>query len=190
MTDESELIDGVLSGDEDAFRRIYRSQTPRLYRLALGLVGGRDADAQDLVQEAWLRAVRGLEGFERRSSLRSWLSAIVARCAAERHRRSRRRPGDQSAGTGAVDHLDGRSAPDGMVGVDGALRTARRLDLERAFERLPFGFRAVLILHDVEGFRHREIGDLLGISDGTSKSQLSRARRRMRDLLGEDYADQ
>lgn len=175
MTDESELIDRIQRGDEEAFRHAYRSYTPGLYRTALALVGGRDADAQDVVQEAWLRAVRGLKGFERRSSLRSWLSTIVGRCAAERHRRGR---------------LECEGGAEPSDGIDRALGSARRMDLERAFERLPFGYRAALILHDVEGFRHREIADLLGISDGTSKSQLSRARQRMRELLGEDYVEE
>ena len=167
---EKELIVGVIGGDEAAFRPLYDAHTPALYRLALRLTGGHDADAQDLVQETWVRAVRGLGRFAGRSALRTWLSAITARCAAEQYRRGRRE----------TDGLDEEGV------VDGGSDPVRRVALERALASLPFGFRSVLILHDVEGFRHREIAEMLGISDGTSKSQLARARRRMRELLGDD----
>lgn len=165
-------MDSVLDGDEEAFRQLYRAHAERLFRHALRLTGGVDADAEDVVQEAWHRAVAGLEGFEGRSSLATWLAAIVTRCALERYR-AERRTADMEAPEMPVEAGDGRASG--------------RLDLERAFEKLPPGFRAVLVLHDVEGYRHTDIADLMGIAEGTSKSQLSRARARMRELLGEDY---
>lgn len=171
--EEARVIDGVLAGHEEAFRELYRIHARRLYLLALRLTRGRDADAEDVVQEAWRRAVGSLGRFERRSSLRTWLSSIVVRCALERNRANGRGP-DRSAAEPAV------------TGPERA--TFRRLDLERAFERLPEGFRTVLVLHDVQGYRHSDIADLLEITEGTSKSQLSRARARMRELLGDDYA--
>lgn len=175
MTDEEEgrLLDRVLEGDEDAFRTLYRLHTPSLWHLALRLTGGREADAEDVLQESWSRCITGLSRFQRRSSLRTWLTVIAARCASERYRRENREAADTGSGA-AVDRAQGDPAG--------------RIDLERAFAALPFGFRSVLVLHDVEGFRHREIAEMLGISPGTSKSQLSRARRRMRSVLGEDYA--
>ncbi len=169
LSEEARLVGRVLDGDEAAFRKMYRAHVDRLYRLALRLTGGNDADAEDVVQEAWRRAVRGLGGFEGRSSLATWLSAIVTRCALEKHRADG--PGVQAPGPR----------------LEAAPREHTVLDLERAFERLPPGFRAVLVLHDLEGYRHRDIAELLGCSEGTSKSQLSRARARMRELLGEDY---
>jgi RNA polymerase sigma-70 factor (ECF subfamily) len=136
------------------------------------LTGGLDADAEDVAQEAWRRAIRGLTEFEGRSSLATWLTSIVTRCALERRRASRSTtdtdPGDVP--------VPPRQA-----------KTSSRLDLERAFAGLPAGFRTVLVLHDLEGYRHADIAELLGVSEGTSKSQLSRARARMRELLGEDY---
>lgn len=171
-TSEAALVDRVLAGDEDGFRALYRAHATRLYRHALRLTGGDDADAEDVVQEAWRRAIRGLAGFEGRSSLATWLSSIVTRCALERYRRDRR--------------ITEGGVPDVSAAADDGSASSR-LDLERAFERLAPGFRAVLVLHDLEGYRHADIADLLGVSEGTSKSQLSRARARMRELLGEDY---
>lgn len=173
--DEARLIAGVIGGREDAFRELYLAHGPRLYLLALRMTCGVDADAEDVVQEAWQRAVRGLEGFEGRSSLRTWLSGIVVRCALEKHRADGRTP-DWLPVERPVGEEE-RGAP-------------TRVDLERAFEQLPEGFRTVLVLHDLEGYRHTDIAELLGVSEGTSKSQLSRARGRMRELLGEDYARQ
>lgn len=170
--DEARLIERTLRGDEEAFRSLYGAHEARLFRLALRMSGGVDADAEDVVQEAWRRAIRGLADFERRSSLGTWLSSIVVRCALERYRADRR-PLETSV----------TEVPVGS----GEPATSSRLDLERAFERLPPGFRAVLVLHDLEGYRHADIASLLGVSEGTSKSQLSRARARMRELLGESY---
>ena len=114
-----------------------------------------------------------LAGFEFRSSFRTWITGIAVRCALE----SLRRPG----------RLDAEY-------VEGLQRTqpappdaSQRIDLERAFERLPPGYRVVLVLHDVEGYTHDEIGESLGIASGTSKSQLSRARAWLRSALGSEY---
>ena len=171
---DADLISRIRRGEERAFRALYRQHTSSLYRLALRMCGGSDADAQDAVQECWRRAIRGLEGFEQRSSLRTWLSSILVRCALEARRGAQHTP---------------QSLPDNLPTANGkgSAATAGRLDLERAFEALPPGFRAVLILHDVQGYRHADIARLLGVTTGTSKSQLSRARARMRQALGEDY---
>jgi RNA polymerase sigma-70 factor (ECF subfamily) len=171
--EEARLIAGVIGGREDAFREMYRAYGPRLYLLALRMTCGVDADAEDVVQEGWQRAVRGLEGFEGRSSLRTWLASIVVRCALEKYRADGPTPDCHS--------------PECPVGNE-EHEASSRVDLERAFEQLPEGFRTVLVLHDLEGYRHTDIAELLGVSEGTSKSQLSRARGRMRELLGEDYA--
>lgn len=170
--DEGRLIDRALRGDERAFRDLYGEHSARLFRLALRMTRGVDADAEDVLQEAWRRALEGLAGFERRSSLATWLSAIVVRCALEKHRADRW-------------VVEGPSSEVPVGSGEGS--ASSRLDLERAFERLPSGFRAVLVLHDLEGYRHADIAELLGVAEGTSKSQLSRARARMRELLGESY---
>ena len=165
--DLAELV--IQQGDEGAFRLLYRRHTPSMYRFVLRLVGGNAQEAEDVVQETWLRAARGLEGFQWRSALRSWLTGIALNRVREMARKQKR----------SLVEVD----------VDWELPTVardpgHRIDLERALELLPPGFRTVLVLHDVEGFTHQEIGERLGITDGTSKSQLHGARKAMRRLLG------
>ncbi len=143
-----------------------------MFRHALRLMGGRSDAAQDVAQEAWTRAIRGLPAFEGRSSLGTWLRMIVARCALERIR---------------ADERIGAAPPDDAEVPEPPNDAAASVDLERAFEALPTGFRTVLVLHDVEGYTHEEIGALLGVAEGTSKSQLSRARKWLRRALGAGY---
>jgi RNA polymerase sigma-70 factor (ECF subfamily) len=170
---ESALIEAALAGDERAFRSMYRAETPAMYRLALRMTGGSSSAAEDVVQEAWGRALRALAAFERRATLRTWLSRIVARCALERVRWEQRA---------------GETLPDPEHLADARPRgREERIDLERAFRALPDGYRAVLVLHDIEGYTHEDIGALLGVSTGTSKSQLSRGRAWLRQALGQDY---
>jgi RNA polymerase sigma-70 factor (ECF subfamily) len=168
------LVDRVRAGDEAAFRQLYRAHAGPLYRLALRMCGGREQTAEDAVQEAWSRAVARLDRFDGRGSVRSWLNGFVVRCALERGRWERRGGED-------LPNEDAWPAPSRD-------RPAERLDLERAFEALPPGYRAVLVLHDIEGYTHEDIARLIGVSPGTSKSQLSRGRAWMRRALGHDYA--
>jgi RNA polymerase sigma-70 factor (ECF subfamily) len=160
----------VLRGDESAFRALYRRHTPRLRRLIARLVGGVNADADDAVQEAWMRAVRGLGQFRRESSFSTWIGSIAIRVCHETFRRQKRWS------------FEGGELPDTLASAP--VHVHDRLDLESAMARLPEGYRAVLVLHDVEGFTHGEIAAQLGIAEGTSKSALSRARRAVRRHLG------
>jgi RNA polymerase sigma-70 factor, ECF subfamily len=155
-------------GDEMAFRILFRRHTPPLHRFVLRLAGGDGSDAEDVVQEVWLAAMKGLGRFKWESSLRTWLRAIALNIW---RNRMRRREPDWLA-------LDDAQLPSRAV-----TPSYDTLDLERALTLLPAGYRAVLLLHDREGFTHDEIGRALGISAGTSKSQLSSARSRMRALL-------
>ncbi len=158
----------VADRDETAFRALYQRHSPFLYRFLLRWNGGRTAAAEEGVQETWIRAVRGLPEFEGRSSLKTWLAGIAIRWSREEARRSGRDgPWPREA--------DAAAAPAGSED--------ERLDLERAVAELPPGYREALILHDVEGYTHAEAAELLGVDEGTSKSQLSRARRALRDRL-------
>lgn len=171
MSEDRELADAVArTGDETAFRTLYRRHTPGLYRFALRLGGGDRSWAEEVVQRTWIRAVEGLSAFAWRSSLSSWLGGIAVNCARELWREVRTR------GETALD--DGHDEL--SAAVPRILAAEERVDLERAIERLPAGYREVFVLHDVEGYTHEEIGGLLGIETGTSKSQLSRARQRLR----------
>lgn len=169
---DRELVERFLRDRrEDAFRTLYRLHTPRLYLLARRMLGRRHSEAEDVVQETWIRAAERLQDFEWRSSLSTWLGGIAINCSRETLRRLARR--NESA-PGNVEE----GKPAGKVPSPGAA-----LDLENAIARLPDGFREVLVLHDVEGFTHKEIARLLNIEPGTSKSQLSRARGKLRSLL-------
>lgn len=173
MTEEltdRELADRVVRvGDEAAFRLLYRRHSPSVYQFVLRLVGGDVVEAEDILQEAWLRASRNLARFRWESAFRSWLTGIALNRVREMARKKKR----------SLVEVDSEWEPAGAVQDPG-----QRIDLERALELLPPGFRTVLVLHDVEGFTHQEIGARLGITDGTSKSQLHGARRAMRRLLG------
>jgi len=156
-------------GEECAFRELYRRHTPRLYRLALRLLGGDAHAAEDAVQETWMRAVRGLDRFRGEAALSTWLHSIgihVAQDALRRRRRSREDLWEETFDPPAP-----------------ALPIGDRIDLERAIALLPDGYRLALVLHDVEGMTHEDIAAQNGVSVGTSKSQLHRARRALRVLL-------
>ena len=167
--DDRDLVSHFLrTRDESSFRTLYRRHTPKIYLLALRLVGGNQHDAEDAVQEAWIQAVRNLSAFRWESSLRTWLCGITIRCS--RKLISKRYPTQPFESEPVIpDRKD-------------------RLNLESLISRLPAGYREVLVLHDVEGFTHEEIGRLLEIKQGTSKSQLFHARRLLRTWLGFDRA--
>ncbi|HSM61160.1 MAG TPA: RNA polymerase sigma factor [Longimicrobiales bacterium] len=156
------------TGDERAFRTLYRRHTPALYPFVLRLLGGSEADADDVVQDTWMRAVRGLARFRWDASFRTWLLGIGLNRAREVLRRRARHDG---------------VAPMKRELPTAPVRTEDRMDLERAIAALPEGYRTVLLLHDVEGFTHPEISERLEIAVGTSRSQLFHARRALRGLL-------
>lgn len=165
--------------DERAFRALYRRHTPNLYRLALRLAGGAEVDAQDIIQDMWLRASRVLPDFEWKSSLRTWLTGILINCARELERSRKRRREEELPG-GETD------GPIGTHAFRRAASTAGLTEIEQLILRLPDGCRHVLTLHDIEGYTHEEIGELLEISAGTSKSQLHYAREILRSALQEE----
>jgi len=169
--DRSLVARFLATRDEEAFRWLYRRHAAALWALALRLLGGDAAGAEEAVQEAWTRAVEGLAGFRGESRLRTWLLGIVVHCCRERRRDRPTEPLPDPGGTAPPLHA--------LAGGD-----ADRLELERALARLAGGFREVLLLHDVVGFTHDEIAARLGIEPGTSKSQLSRARAALRAILG------
>lgn len=168
------LAERCREGDAGAFEELYRSQSPRLFGLACRMVGR--ADAEDLLQEIFLTAHRKLTLYKGESSLGTWLFRLATNICLD-HLRSR---GARFAHV--TDELD--EAPEASPVQSGAvLGVVDRIDLERALASLPTGCRSVFVLHDVEGLEHKEIGELLGISDGTSKSQLHKARMRLRRSL-------
>ena len=164
------MLKAFLEGDARAFNELYDLHTPAVYQFALRLAGGREWDAEEIVQECWMRAAMRMDHFEWRSTFRTWLMGFAVNCARELS--SRDRSGDRDAGLRY-------SSPDDHVPPV----PADAIDLEGAVASLPEEFRWVIVMHDVEGFTHAEIAVALSISEGTSKSRLSRARQRLRAML-------
>lgn len=154
---------------EKAFRELYRRHAPRLYRLVSRLRGVERRDAEDVLQETWLRAARALPAFRFESRLHSWLTGIALNVCRELDRAARASPAAAAPSLAVAEP----AAPPRAGRID-------RMDLELAIASLPAGYREVLLLHDLEGYTHREIGALLSIDEGTSKSQLARARAALR----------
>lgn len=155
--------------DEHAFRVLYQRHAPVLYQLALRLVGWNTQEAEEIVQDTWLRAVEALAEFRWESGFRTWLSGILINRSRELYRARKK-----EQHTNINDELAAEVA---------VTENFEHLDLEQAIAALPNGYRQVLVLHDIEGYTHEEIGRLLEIEAGTSKSQLSHARRAMRNSL-------
>ena len=165
------LVDEFLATrSEQAFRRLYRRHASAVYALLLRLTAGDVTRAEDCLQDAWLRAIAGLDRFAWRSTLRTWIRGIAINCWREGWREDRRAPLRLVEGDEPAPDLPDVSPLDVIA-------------LERAVAALPDGYRAVLVLHDVEGFTHEEIAEALGIVPGTSKSQLARARAAVRRSL-------
>ena len=159
----------LLRGDESAFRELYARHTPRLFQFVLRIVGGAEHDAEDVVQETWIRATEALDGFRWEAAFGTWLTGIGLNVARGLLRRQ---------GRWELPMDDGTPEPWRPPAPHG-----ERIDVERALAMMPAGYRTVLLLHDVEGYTHEEIGERLGIASGTSKSQLSHARKALRRLL-------
>jgi RNA polymerase sigma-70 factor, ECF subfamily len=167
---DDDLIERARQGDSEAMGQLYERHAARVYAIVRRLAGD-DATAEDLAQEAWMRVFRALPSFRGEARFTTWLHRVAVNAALHGQRTSRRRgllsfPGAQ------LPEMPGR--PD---------QPLLRLQLERAIDRLPGGMRRVLVLHDVEGYKHEEIAEMLGISAGTCKSQLFKARAKLRELL-------
>ncbi|HXW05402.1 MAG TPA: RNA polymerase sigma factor [Vicinamibacterales bacterium] len=175
---ELALVERCRQGDLGAFEEIYRAHAGRLFSVACRLVGN-PADAEDLLQEIFLSAHRKLETFRGDAALGTWLYRLATNLCLDY---LRSRAGRSSQMTGYLDDEIGLydAATSGL-----AERAVTRMDLERALGRLPDGCRAAFVLHDIEGLEHREVAEVLGIAEGTSKSQVHKARLRLRTLLSE-----
>jgi RNA polymerase sigma-70 factor (ECF subfamily) len=143
------------------------------------------SDAEDVTQEVFMQLFRKIDTFRGESAFATWLHRLTVNVVLMRLRKKSRV--ESSIGEG--DELDEPSAhsPEKLLDPGTTpIGAIDRMDLERAMARLPLGFSQVFSLHDVEGYAHAEIARMLGISEGTSKSQLHKARRRLRDLLRAD----
>ena len=181
---EAEIIRRAHNGDSDAFELIYRKHSRRLYGLCMRMVGNA-AEAEDLTQEAFLVVFRRIHTFRYESALSTWLYRVAVNVVLM-HLRKKSPPMLPIEPIAESDEDAVRPPID--VGVTDPLLAGSidRVTLGNCIKQLPAGYKAVFILHDIEGYDHRQIGKMLGRTEGNSKSQLHKARMRLRELLHED----
>ncbi|MBI3448207.1 MAG: RNA polymerase sigma factor [Acidobacteria bacterium] len=172
LAEERDLVRRALGGDSAAFESLYRENVGRIHSLCSRMSGDRSR-ADDLTQEVFIRAYRQLGTFRGESRLGSWLHRMAVNVVLG-DERSRARRFDLSRGAADADGLADPVSGRGREGTP---------DLERAIAALPAGAREVLVLHDIEGYRHEEIGEMTGRSAGTCRAQLHRARQLLREAL-------
>ena len=185
---EATAIRHAQAGDSAAFEFLYQLHSRRVYALCLRMVSN-PADAEDLAQEAFLQLFRKISTFRGESAFSTWLHRMTVNVVLMRLRK-KSLPTDSLEET--IDPDAENSAPKRDVGapdlrLSGAVD---RVNLERSIEKLPPGYRTVFVLHDVQGYEHNEIAGIMGCSVGNSKSQLHKARTRLRELLQEEIRDQ
>lgn len=202
--EDRELARSVAAGDEDAFRRIVARYDRGLQRMARIYVGA--AHVEDVVQETWIAVLRGIDGFEARSSLRTWVFGILVRIARRRAEREGRtipfapagHGGDNYTGAVDIERLHHPELGTGYWPVEPAFSRDPELDLlareareviTRAVAALPGARREVITLRDLEGWSATEVCELLGISDVNQRTLLHRARVAVRSTL-EEYLDE
>jgi RNA polymerase sigma-70 factor, ECF subfamily len=168
-----DLIASCQKGDVEAFETLYRQHAARLYTLACRMAGSPE-DGEDLLQEIFLQAYRKLGSFKGDSAVGTWLYRLALNHCLD-YVRSK-----QAKMSKLTETLDAETSFEPTARRETPIA---RLDLERAVERLPEGCREAFVLHDVEGFDHKEVGRLLGIAEGTSKSQVFKARMKLRASL-------
>ncbi len=167
----------LLHRDEASFRALYQRHTSVLFAVALRLLQGSQEDTEEVIQETWTCAAEKLGAFRWESALQTWLVSIAVNCA---RNRIRQRVARSTIELGEVAELPATKP---------IKRDIDPIDMERAIDALPDGYRQVLVLHDVHGHTHDEVANMLGISQGTSKSQLARARRSLRRCLNRSGDD-
>jgi RNA polymerase sigma-70 factor (ECF subfamily) len=180
---EAEAIRRAQEGDAAAFERIFRLHGRRVYSLCLRMVGNT-AEAEELAQEAFLQLFRKIQTFRGDSAFSTWLHRLAVNVVLMRLRKK----------TLAQTSLEEMAEPDEETGAPGKdfgtldvllAGSLDRVQLERAISQLPPGYKTIFVLHDIEGYEHNEIAELMGCSIGNSKSQLHKARMRLRELLQE-----
>jgi len=184
---EPEAIRRAQQGDAAAFERIYRLHSRRVYALCLRMVGNT-AEAEDLAQEAFLQLFRKIQTFRGESAFSTWLHRLAVNVVLMRLRK-KKLPETSLEETIEPDEETG--GPRKEIGAPDTLLSGSidRVNLQRAIEQLPPGYRSVFVLHDIQGYEHNEIAEIMDCSIGNSKSQLHKARMRLRELLQETVRD-
>ena len=183
---EAEAIDRAKQGDAGSFEVLYSLHKRRVYSLCLRMTGNT-TEAEDLTQEAFLQLYRKIGTFRGESAFSTWLHRLAVNVVLMQLRKK----GLNEVSLEASMDPQQEDGPKRDFGArDGVLTGAiDRVNLERAIESLPPGYRVIFVLHDVEGYEHNEIAEMMGCSIGNSKSQLHKARMKLRGLLRANRAE-
>lgn len=175
-TSDYDLAQASSQGDMAAFETLYERHHRRVYSLCLRMVAN-STEAEDLAQEVFIQLFRKLGSFRGESAFTTWLHRLTVNHVLM-HFRKKGVKLEKTTEEGEIGEIQ-----DLIQGVGERPRFVDRIALDKAIAELPPGYRTVFVLHDVEGFEHEEIGNMLGVSTGTSKSQLHKARMRLREFL-------
>ena len=174
---DSDLIKGSIAGDSKIQEALYQKYAPKMYAVCLRYAGNND-DAQDLLQEGSIKVFRNLEKYRHEGSFEGWMRRIFVNTSIEQYRRK--------VHLNSISEQEERGIEDASVSV---LDQLAERDIIQLVQELSPGYRAVFNLYVIEGYSHKEIGELLSISEGTSKSQLARAKsilqKKVAEFLGE-----
>lgn len=175
-TPDFELAQQAATGDLASFEELYRRHFNRVYGIALRMTG-HSAEAEDLTQEVFVQLYRKIGTFRGESAFSTWLHRMAVNQVLMHFRKRSSRPeATTEDGEMPVEIARGTENPARAPVID-------RIALDEAIAQLPDGYRAVFVLHDVEGYEHKEIARMLGVAEGTSKSQLHKARMKLRGLI-------
>lgn len=180
---EPDAIRLAQQGDAAAFERLYRMHSRRVYALCLRMVGNT-AEAEDLAQEAFLQLFRKIHTFRGESAFSTWLHRLAVNVVLMKLRK-KSLPETSLEEATEPDEESGGPRKDVGAPDPSLVGSIDRVNLERAIDQLPPGYKQVFVLHDVQGYEHNEIAEIMECSIGNSKSQLHKARMRLRELLQE-----
>jgi RNA polymerase sigma-70 factor (ECF subfamily) len=176
-----ELAQKSAAGDTGAFEELYRRHFRRVYALCMRMMGN-PTEAEDMTQEVFLQLFNKIGMFRGESAFTTWLHRMtVNQVLMHFRKKSTRSELITDEGETPIQIVRGTENP-------GAMATVDRIALERALQQLPTGYRTVFVLHDIEGYEHYEVAEMLGIAEGTSKSQLHKARLKLRQLIRQQSA--
>ena len=179
--DDTGLAQKAAGGDVEAFEQLYHRHFRRVYSLCLRMTSNA-AEAEDLTQEVFAHLFRKIGSFRGESAFTTWLHRLAVNQVLMHFRKRSARPEETTAeGETPVQIVQGTENPLRMPIID-------RIALERAIAQLPPGYRTVFVLHDVEGHEHEEVASMLNCAVGTSKSQLHKARLKLRSLIQQQAA--
>lgn len=169
--EERKIVHGCKNGDLRSFERVFELYGRKLFGLCFRMTGSY-ADAEDLMQEVFMTVLTKIKAFREEARFSTWLYRVAVNKCISHLRKNRQVFVSSENGDETIEELRVKQPP-----------VLKRTALEGAIAELPHGYKTAVILHDIQGFNHKEIGEIMGITEGASKSQLFKARRKLRDIL-------